>query len=128
MPRLRSDPSNGRYILNGHTPVPMPDLLVWATWLEKADRKVKQETINGYFISTVFMGLDHDFFGSEPSTPVLFETMVFGGKNEIQERYCTWEQAERGHEEIVRRVRRWKTKGSREEVKAEKPKLRAIEL
>lgn len=50
-------------------------------------------------VSTVFLGLDHSF-GEGP--PVLFETMVFGGKhNEEQWRYCTWDQAEVGHRQVV---------------------------
>jgi hypothetical protein len=124
----RNDRSNGRYILKGKTPVPEPDLLKWAQWFEEANnRVVKQDTINGYFVSTVFLGLDHDFgFGG---APILFESMVFGGRTEIMDRYCTWEQAERGHKQIVRRVSRWKIKGSRCEPEKEKPpKLRAIEL
>lgn len=38
--------------------------------------------------------------------PILFETMVFGGPlNEEQVRYVTWDEAERGHAEMVARVR-----------------------
>lgn len=47
-------------------------------------------------VSTVFLGLDHRMFGEGP--PILFETLVFGGPNDGRmERYCTWEEAERGH-------------------------------
>lgn len=47
-------------------------------------------------ISTVFLGIDHNRVGAGP--PVLFETMIFGGKyNCEQRRYCTWDEAERGH-------------------------------
>ena len=38
--------------------------------------------------------------------PLLFETMVFGGKlDQEQKRYSTWEEAERGHAAMVERVK-----------------------
>lgn len=47
-------------------------------------------------VSTVFLGLDHSF-GKEGG-PILFETMIFGGRNDgWQRRYKTWQQAEQGH-------------------------------
>src|SRR5262245_14898324 len=46
-------------------------------------------------ISTVFLGLDHQWMDGPP---LLFETMVFNGPcNEFQERYSTWKEAEEGH-------------------------------
>lgn len=49
-------------------------------------------------VSTVFLGLDHNFFGGEPR---IFETAVFGGATEIFGRCATWEQAEEMHEQAV---------------------------
>jgi hypothetical protein len=47
-------------------------------------------------VSTVFLGMDHSLGGS----PILFETMIFGGEEDgFQMRYRTWEEAVRGHEE-----------------------------
>lgn len=48
-------------------------------------------------VSTVFLGLDHRFYGQGP--PILFETMIFGGWtfSDYQQRYSTWGQAESGH-------------------------------
>jgi len=64
-----------RYLLNSAgEPVAEPDLLTWATALEKGDRIVKQEHIGPFWISTVFLGLDHNW-GDGP--PILWETMVF---------------------------------------------------
>lgn len=55
-------------------------------------------------VSTVFLGLDHNFSGHGP--PLLFETMCFGGVCDgAQQRYATWHEAEQGHEAIVQRVR-----------------------
>lgn len=38
-------------------------------------RIVKQENVGKYFVSTVFLGLDHNY--SETGPPILWETMVF---------------------------------------------------
>jgi len=88
------------YILSDKIPVPEPDILKWAMWFEAAPRTVARTEIDtGETVSTVFLGLDHNFFGGPP---LLFETMVFGGKHNLyQVRYSTWEQAETGHNRIV---------------------------
>lgn len=91
------------YILDGHEVVEEPDLMKWAEWFEKAERHVNRETIDGVDISTVFLAMDHSF-GHGP--PMLFETMVFGGKlDEDQDRCSTWEQAEKMHKDMCERVR-----------------------
>lgn len=95
----------GRYILDkNHYPIKEPDLTKWAKWIETADRTVKKTKVGDVDVSTVFLGLDHNFMGG---TPLLFETMVFGGKyNEEMERYSTWEEAEIGHEKMVDKVKK----------------------
>lgn len=64
-------------------------------------KHVKDETIEGYRISTVWLGLDHSFCGG---SPLLFETMIFKG-NDFTDLYCTryttWEEAEEGHKRAV---------------------------
>lgn len=56
-------------------------------------------------VSTVFLRMDHNFTGEGP--PVLFETLVFGGKLDGKmERYCTEAEALAGHERMVERVRK----------------------
>lgn len=73
-----------KYILVDGVPVAEPDVLKWAEWFEKADRKVAHARISNVDISTVFLGMDHAFGGGEP---ILFEAMIFGGKHdEYQER------------------------------------------
>lgn len=74
---------NGQYILIGQTPVACPDLLEWARWFEDADRRVFETHVGPYWVSTVFLGLDHSF-GHGP--PVLFETMIFLDTPEAQRR------------------------------------------
>ena len=99
-----------RYILKGKYPVPEPDLLKWGKWFEKADRKVKQTNIGDVNVSTIFLGLDHNF--STGGLPILFETLVFGGPLDGEmSRYPVWGEAEVGHEEMVERVRRSVEKG-----------------
>jgi hypothetical protein len=53
-------------------------------------------------ISTVFLSMDHGLAGLiGDGTPVLFETMVFGGEHDgYQERYHTYDEAEEGHKRI----------------------------
>ena len=92
------------YILDGHE-VKECDLMTWAKWFGKADRgdrKVARETIGDSEISTVFLGLDHSFGGG---SPLLFETMVFGGKLDGEmDRYSTWNEAVLGHKAMAERV------------------------
>ena len=97
-----ADAVSERYILVGQTAVPEPDLLTWARWMETAaHRRVALAHLpDGTKVSTVFLGLDHNFMLDGP--PMLFETMVFGGKHDMfQKRYCTEEQAKEGHARAV---------------------------
>lgn len=92
-----------QYILAGHTPVPVTDLITWASWMETGNRVVAQTKLGASFVSTVFLGIDHAW-GDGP--PVLFETMVFEGPLAREmDRYGTWEEAEAGHAEMVKRVK-----------------------
>lgn len=92
-----------KYILVGKEPVQCNDLMAWTAWFEKSDRTVAKTKIGKAEVSTVFLGLDHSFGSGKP---LLFETMVFGGKlaNEM-DRYHTWEEAEEGHFAMCKRVR-----------------------
>lgn len=91
-----------KYRLEGKTPVKCGSVTEWAEWYEKANRVVRQEMVGIVKVSTVFLGLDHSF---GEGAPVLFETMIFGGKHDgHQERYYDWESAERGHAMAVAMV------------------------
>jgi len=98
-----------KYILKDKTPVPCPDLMEWAEWFEKGNRRVAQTTIGKLRVSTVFLGLDHSFDPKGP--PLLFETMVFGDDDdgEICERCSTWEQAKKQHEKICALIEKGKS-------------------
>ena len=64
---------NQHYILKGKELVPV-EMMAWAQWFGTTNRHIGLDTINGKKISTVFLGLDHNF-GEGP--PLVFETMVF---------------------------------------------------
>jgi hypothetical protein len=91
----------GKYILNTNgEPVLATDLLVWATWMEMAERHVAQDWIEDMHVSTVFLGIDHDFTFQGP--PVLWETMIFGGPLDgYMERYTSREAAIQGHANAI---------------------------
>lgn len=90
------------YILKDHEPVAV-NMWEWSDWLNlpfEATRRVAKTVVGEAEVSTVFLGVDHNWLGSGP--PILFETMIFGGKgDEHQWRYSTWEQAEAGHKAVV---------------------------
>lgn len=94
-----------KYKLIGRLAVPVDDLLAWAAWLETADRIVAKGDVGPLRVSTVFLGLDHNY--APDGDPLLFETMVFGGSalHESDEIYCdrcsTWGEAERMHSKAV---------------------------
>lgn len=108
--------NNKFYYLKGKQVIGCGDLKTWAKNFERENRKVDETIldlrlnesigiIEGQIrISTVFLGIDHSH--SEDGTPLLFETMVFGGKlDQKQERCSTWGQAEVQHDAMVRKVK-----------------------
>lgn len=104
------------YILVGKKPVHEPDIMKWARWFHTADRHVAVSHVNGWRVSTVFIGIDHNFINGGP--PELFETMIFPAvdskyslsetldlglaHSDLCERYSTWEEAEAGHRKAVK--------------------------
>jgi hypothetical protein len=101
------------YRLIGKLPVPCGDLLEWAWWFENADRTIARTRVGPIEVSTVFLGLDHGFRGRVQ----LFETMCFGAQDKMvkigkrarlmrsdlnyQDRYETWDEAEKGHQRAI---------------------------
>lgn len=84
------------HILVDKKPQPAKDLIEWGEFMGKPDRIVAQTEIQDVRVSTVFLGIDHSFFGS--GSPLWFETMIFGGEHDMyQERCSTWEEAEQMH-------------------------------
>lgn len=94
-----------QYMLNDQgEPIVAPDLITWAVWFECANRVVDRTYMGNAEVSTVFLGLDHNFSGE--GEPILWETMIFDGElNECQERCAgTKADAQAMHDRVVRRV------------------------
>lgn len=82
-------------------PVPVAALAVWAK--RPHSSRVAREEIGDVLVSTIFLGIDHNF--SEHGSPVLWETMVFGGAHDqAQERYTSKTDALAGHARWVAKV------------------------
>lgn len=69
---------------------------------------IKQEYLpDGKWVSTVWLGLDHNWDGGKP---LIFETMVFPSHEGISDldckRYSTLAQAKKGHKAIVEKWRK----------------------
>jgi hypothetical protein len=83
------------YILEGKTPVQVAGVKEWAENFE-SNRTVTRDKFGKVLVSTVFLG-----YGE----PLLFETMIFGGKHdEYQTRCSTWDEAIIQHEEACKLV------------------------
>jgi hypothetical protein len=106
-----------KYILDDdHNLVPAT-LMEWAHWFEKAERHVDATRVGPYWVSTVFLGINHRFGQDGP--PLLFETMVFRDVPDTSkfgdgqgwsddgdmDRYSTWDEALAGHERMVAKYR-----------------------
>lgn len=91
------------YILRGKEVVAVRGLIRWARWFETNSRKVGSDYVGDVRVSTVFLGLDHGYFGPRP---VLFETMTFdkNDKGGGTRRYETWDEARAGHEALVAKL------------------------
>lgn len=98
--------TNSYYILEGKKIVQVEDILTWGTFYSKiSKRRVGSDNIQGVSISTVFLGIDHNFSSDGP--PVLFETMSFGkilSPECILYRYCTYNAAYNTHRRLVKLV------------------------
>lgn len=105
----------GMYVLDrNNIPIPCFNTLAWGAWFQRAKRHVADEWVDGYRISTVFLGLDHNharFFGGDQD-PILFETIVFSpdwredSSGELyMNRYHTWAEAKADNERMVSIIR-----------------------
>lgn len=94
------------YVLEGHEPVQTINFVYWAMRRDKDYRVALTSSISGIEISTVFLGMEHNW-RKDGSPPLLFETMIFGGEHDGDLlRSATWDEAVRIHEEMCALVRR----------------------
>lgn len=98
----------GHWILVDHEPVKCT-LLEWGKWCEESkDRFIEQTDIDDVRVSTVFLGIDHNFGFGGP--PILFETMIFGGDHDqYQDRCATYTEAKKMHTKAL-----WLVRGAEE--------------
>ncbi|HMF66125.1 MAG TPA: hypothetical protein VK602_00775 [Phyllobacterium sp.] len=115
----------GHYILDeNHQPVEA-DMMTWARWFaDDSNRRVAEDFTGFYILSSVFLGIDHNFGWKGP--PLLFETMVFLREAEIKLmfgkhrpvneeafelgdtcwRYSSWDDCATQHQTILRRLQK----------------------
>lgn len=87
------------YILDDQGNVEPAELLEWAKWFETANRILDKTKIGDVEVSTVFLGINYNFYGG---TPLLWETMIFGGEHDqYQDRYSSKEDALKGHQVAI---------------------------
>lgn len=91
------------YIEVDGVPVQEESAAVWEDF-RKGDKGIVDRTdVDGLLVSTVFLGIDHNFSGTGP--PLVYETMVFGNASSFDEwevhRYCTRAEALAGHNKVV---------------------------
>lgn len=95
------------YLLNPDHSVHECTYEEWSEQFEKMSKKgsrhLADEMINGKHVSTVWLGTNHDFSGTEK--PILFETMVFDDDSIYCKRYSTWNEAMEGHKKAVEWVK-----------------------
>jgi hypothetical protein len=80
----------------------------WAASFNDTDnRRIGEDHIGNQVVSTVWLGLNHNF---GDGTPLIFETMVFGGPHDqFQDRYHTEQEALEGHQRVVTALKEGKS-------------------
>lgn len=105
-PLLRSIPRY--YILEDKKVVATDSLEEWSKWFEHSDRVINVTDvglIGESIVSTVFLGLPAWPYNIK--RPMVFETMVFGGKHDGDRLLAsTYEEAVRKHQKMIKIVRK----------------------
>jgi hypothetical protein len=84
------------YILEGKEVRQVRDIYEYIEKMQDVDFLLNRTEEHGVTVSTVFLGLNHS---RDDNEPILFETMIFGGRHDkYRERYCTYDEAMKGHE------------------------------
>jgi hypothetical protein len=88
------------------SPCDYVNFIEWFNTQRYEDRMVNRTYLpNDVAISTIFIGINHNFSPLAAGDPILFETMVFGGEHDTYtRRYHTWQEAVEGHNETVAMV------------------------
>lgn len=96
----------GKYFLLPDKTYRPAELMEWSEQFEEMSkantRHVGDDVVLGKHVSTVWLGLDHNFGGGEP---LVFETMIFSehepSSDIYMERYSTWDEAVDGHQKAI---------------------------
>lgn len=109
---LKYQPGGGAgvalYILRRKLAIRCMSVEAWSRWMSshRQERIVARDRLcdpdyQDVTVSTVFLGVDANHGLGQ--SPILFETMFFGGElnHEVFARYATWEEAEAGHRRAV---------------------------
>lgn len=94
------------YYRKDGTPYPEGELglKMFAEDFEYGNNRIGETYVNDYYVSTVWLGIDHDPLGD---VPLIFETMAFHNGNEVyMQRYSTLIQAQVGHRFVVSLMRK----------------------
>jgi hypothetical protein len=97
------------YILNDKGEiVPTSDPIEFAKSFECAETQSMKDEVYGVLVSTVFLGINHQYDPNGP--PLVWETMVFGlkGQEDRPIRYSSKAEAEEGHKRMVELVKKCK--------------------
>lgn len=71
---------------------------------DAAYRVVARDWVGNVEVATVWLGFDHSF---RSAAPVIFETVVFGGRmDQYSRRYTTEKEARAGHAKVLASVQR----------------------
>lgn len=93
------------YVLDGKEPRRARSVLEWMHWFARADRTVALTSIDDVEVSTVFLGLDHEYSPHGVryhGQPMLFETAIFMNSKMVRLfRHPSWDEAERAHAFII---------------------------
>jgi hypothetical protein len=91
--------------LEGHEVVPVNNVYDWCDWMDAGNLTVDWTTVDGFGVSTCFLGLAPP--ESRDGPPLLFETVLMRGQRLVRllERYTTWDDAEKGHKKWTQAVR-----------------------
>ena len=105
------------YVLDdADRPVQCPDVEVWTRWMESSvrQRSIARHHLGPFLICTTFMGVDHPVSDEDP--PLLYETVILevDGRtdlpNPFEEETWRWydrREAQYGHREVVRTLKRF---------------------
>lgn len=96
-------------LVEGKTvPVPLTEegLKTFMEWFSDiSNRKLASYEFENVKVSTVFLGLDHNWSGG--GLPILWETVIFGGSNDgYLDRTTSKEEAMAAHKKAIEMVKR----------------------